>query len=87
MNMNRNRPPKGPDADLDVWFSGLINDGIRDALEAGMPRSRVLMMLRSYLRTQENAYMMKAGDSWSHGRNVGDGIREALAALPGGKAI
>lgn len=35
MNMNRLRPPKDC-KDLDLWLSGVINDAMRDAVEAGL---------------------------------------------------
>ena len=37
MNINRQRPPKG--CDLGLWLSGVVNDALRDATEAGLTES------------------------------------------------
>jgi len=40
MNMNRLRPP--PDCkDPALWLSGVINDAIRDASEAGLDQTSI----------------------------------------------
>lgn len=51
MNINRLRPKPGED--LGLWLSGVINDAIRDALEAGMPKDEVWIMLSSYARGED----------------------------------
>ena len=34
MDINRSRPPKN--GDVALWLSGVINDALRDAVEAGL---------------------------------------------------
>jgi len=50
MNMNRNRPPKDCE-DLALWFSGTVNDAIRDCREAGLDEREMAHMLLSLART------------------------------------
>lgn len=45
MNMDRLRPPPGC-RDLDLWLSGVVNDAIRDAVEAGLRRRDALRIAR-----------------------------------------
>ena len=51
MNMNRLRPPPGCD-DLALWLSGVINDAIRDAREAGLSQREIWMLLAWYAKDE-----------------------------------
>lgn len=48
MNMNRLRPTGVKREDLDVWLSGVINDAIRDASEAGLDDTTIYFLLKNY---------------------------------------
>lgn len=48
MNMNRLRPTGVKREDLDVWLSGVINDAIRDAREAGLDETAIYHLLKNY---------------------------------------
>lgn len=48
MNPKRNRPTSVPVDKLDIWFSEVINDAIRDAEEAGFPTPSICRMLLFY---------------------------------------
>ncbi|OHD28425.1 MAG: hypothetical protein A2Y38_14015 [Spirochaetes bacterium GWB1_59_5] len=45
MNIDRCRPPKGC-KELDLWLSGVVNDAIRDATEAGLPVRDAVFLVR-----------------------------------------
>lgn len=60
MNINRLRPIGVKRENLDLWLSSVINDAIRDALEAGMPSRNVYDLLRA-ITAQEHPYGLKAG--------------------------
>lgn len=48
MNLNRLRPTGVKREDLDVWLSGVVNDAIRDAREAGLDDATIYHLLKSY---------------------------------------
>lgn len=45
MHINRLRPPPGC-TDLELWLSGVVNDAVRDATEAGLPEAHAVQLLR-----------------------------------------
>lgn len=59
MNMDRLRPPKGC-RDLDLWLSGVINDAIRDATEAGLA-CRTALQIARILGRDENRPTIEGG--------------------------
>jgi hypothetical protein len=52
MNMNRLRPPPDCD-DLALWLSGVINDAVRDAREAGLSSQEISMLLAWYAKHED----------------------------------
>jgi hypothetical protein len=53
VNIDRLRPTEADKDQLDLWLSGVINDALRDAVEAGLPRrqaGRIAVLLgESYM--------------------------------------
>lgn len=45
MNLNRLRPNGVKKENLDLWFSSVVNDACRDALEAGMSERDIYNLL------------------------------------------
>ncbi len=60
MNINRLRPTGVARENLDLWLSGVIQDAIRDAQEAGMPQSEVYSLLKT-ITAQAHPYGSKEG--------------------------
>ena len=48
MNMNRLRPTEADKKDLALWLSGVVNDAIRDAREAGLDETSIYHLLKNY---------------------------------------
>ncbi len=51
MNLNRLRPTDVKREDLDVWLSGVVNDAIRDAAEAGLDTTSIYYLLKTFTET------------------------------------
>lgn len=47
MNINRLRPKGVKKENLDLWLSSVINDAIRDAIEAGLSEMDAYQILKS----------------------------------------
>ena len=50
MNINRLRPTGVKPENLDLWLSGVVNDAIRDAVEAGLPSKDAVQLIRTLLK-------------------------------------
>ena len=51
MNLDRLRPTGVKCEDLDVWLSGVVNDAIRDAREAGLDEAAIYHLLKTFTET------------------------------------
>jgi hypothetical protein len=65
MYMNRNRPTGVKKEQLDLWFSQVINDAIRDAHDVGMNPTWIIYLLRQYLKQEEERRGLLKAKSWS----------------------
>lgn len=52
MNLNRLRPIGIAKENLDLWLSSVINDAVRDAVEAGLPREHAYQILKAIAQTE-----------------------------------
>ena len=75
MNMDRLRPPKDC-RDLDLWLSGVINDAIRDAIEAGCPTRDALRIARILGRDENRPTVDGGFPAW-----FDDAVESAAAAM------
>lgn len=66
MNIDRSRPPKG--GDVALWLSGLVNDALRDAREAGLSEEEcfriVLSLGRPVLQSGRRSFLAKAARAY-----------------------
>lgn len=51
MNLNRLRPTEADKKDLALWLSGVVNDAIRDAREAGLNETEIYHLLKTFAET------------------------------------
>ena len=59
MNINRLRPTGVKPENLDLWLSSVINDAIRDAVEAGLSEAHAIHLLRSLIKMWGGAYVIE----------------------------
>lgn len=67
MNLNRLRPTGVKREDLDVWLSGVVNDAIRDAREAGLDEATIYHLLKTFTETNHpHGYKYRSHDMANH---------------------